>query len=274
MAMHLQRLGHANIAWIRDVQEVLPNTGENWSCPYCGQAQVIATERHYRGGGPLYIKNWVDGAPGYIVEAIVCANSACRKLSVDFCVVHMNEHTLHLPSPKIIDLYQHWSLLPASSAKPQPDFIPKPLRRDYEEACAIRDLSPKASATLTRRCIQGIIRDFCGISKRRLIDEIQELRSRVDAGNAPNGVQQDTVDAIDHVRGIGNIGAHMESDINVIVDVDPNEAQVLIELVEMLFDEWYVSKEMRTQRLKALAQIAGSKASDKKPRPPDEVEEN
>jgi hypothetical protein len=45
----------------------------------------------------------------------------------------------------------------------------------------------------------------------------------VDAGSAPAGVQVDTMDAIDHVREIGNIGARMESDINVIVDVDPEE---------------------------------------------------
>jgi hypothetical protein len=60
-----------------------------------------------------------------------------------------------------------------------------------------------------------MIRDFCGISKHRLIYEISELRERVDQGRAPPGVQPDTVDAIDHVRQIGNIGAH-----------DANEAQV------------------------------------------------
>lgn len=37
------------------------------------------------------------------------------------------------------------------------------------------------------------------------------------------------------VREIGNIGAHMEADINVIIDVDPDEAQILIDLVELLF---------------------------------------
>jgi hypothetical protein len=133
------------------------------------------------------------------------------------------------------------------------------LRRDYEEACAIRDLSPKASATITRRCIQGIIRDFCGISRNRLIGEINELRRLVDAGQAPPGVQADAVDAIDHVRQIGNIGAHMEGDINVIVDVDPDEAQVLIGLTELLFDEWYVAREQRTQRLAKLRVIAAEK---------------
>lgn len=142
------------------------------------------------------------------------------------------------------------------------------MRKDYEEACAIRDLSPKASATITRRCIQGIIRNFCGITKSRLIDEIKELRKRVDGGQAPAGVQADTVDAIDHVRHIGNTGAHMEADINVIVDVDPEEAQILIELTEMLFDEWYVAREQRTQRLAKLGVIAADKEQQKQLPPP------
>ena len=75
---------------------------------------------------------------------------------------------------------------------------------------------------------------------------------------------RNSVDAIDHVRGIGNIGAHMEADINVIVDVDPDEAQVLIELVEALFEEWYVAAEARKKRLDQIKSIAATKADEKK----------
>jgi hypothetical protein len=154
---------------------------------------------------------------------------------------------------------KEWTLLPPSSAKPQPDYIPQPIREDYYEACAIRDLSPKASATITRRCLQGMIRDFCGISKRRLVDEINELHTRVHNGTAPLGVQHDTMQAIDAVREMGNIGAHMEADINVIVDIDSNEAQKLIQLVEVLFNEWYVAREHRTRALAALTELSDNK---------------
>jgi hypothetical protein len=157
-----------------------------------------------------------------------------------------------------------WQVLPPSAAKPQPDCVPGILQQDYYEACAIRDLSPKASATLIRRCIQGCIRDFCDITKARLIDEIKELKRRVEDGRVPTGVQPDTVDALDAVRHIGNIGAHMERDINLIVDVDPGEAQTLIELVEMLFEEWYVARENRNQRIAAISGIAAAKKAIQK----------
>jgi len=153
--------------------------------------------------------------------------------------------------------------LPQTSAKPQPDYIPQPIRDDYYEACAIRELSPKAAATLIRRCLQGMIRDFCKISKSRLVDEINTLRELVKEGKAPRGVEIDSVEAIDQVRKIGNIGAHMEADISVIVDVDPDEAQTLIELVEALFDEWYVAAHDRQARLNHIKAIAAEKGSKK-----------
>ena len=41
--------------------------------------------------------------------------------------------------------------------------------------------------------------------------------------------------AIDSVRKIGNIGTHMESDINVniIIDIDSGEAKHLLKLIEL-----------------------------------------
>jgi hypothetical protein len=156
-------------------------------------------------------------------------------------------------------LLKSWRLYPESYAKPQPEYIPLPLREDYEEACGIRDLSPKASATLSRRCLQGMIRDFCKIAKGTLDKEIQELKKQVEAGTAPSGVTIESIDAIDQVRSIGNIGAHMEKDIDLIVDIEPGEAQILIDLVEILFDEWYVARETRKNRLASLKHLADEK---------------
>ena len=70
---------------------------------------------------------------------------------------------------------------------------------------------------------------------------------------------EDTVDALDHVRKIGRIGAHMEKDVNLIIDVEPSEAQTLIELIELLFEEWYTQREQRGQRLRALKEVAEQK---------------
>ena len=104
-----------------------------------------------------------------------------------------------------------------------------------------------------------MIRDFCQITKGTLAKEIEALKEAVDGGRAPAGVTSETVEAIDHVRSIGNIGAHMEKEIDLIVSVDPDEAQVLIELVEMLFEEWYVARDARQKKLAAITKIGADK---------------
>jgi hypothetical protein len=87
-----------------------------------------------------------------------------------------------------------------------------------------------------------------------LIDEIEALKDNTDSL---------TWAAIDAVRKVGNIGAHMEKDINVIVDVEPNEAQLLIGLIESLVKDWYVAKHDREERLKEIAALAAKKDATK-----------
>lgn len=151
---------------------------------------------------------------------------------------------------------QEWTLIPASDAKVFPDYVPGGIRLDYAEACAIKKLSPKASATLARRCLQGMIRDFWKVSKPRLIDEIEAIKDKLDPL---------TWQAIDAVRSVGNIGAHMEKDINVIIDVDPDEAAQLIGLIELLIKDWYITRYERQERLKGIAGLASAKKAAKAP---------
>lgn len=146
-------------------------------------------------------------------------------------------------------------IYPDKKIKQYPGYIPEQIREDYEEACKIAALSPKASATLARRCLQGIIRDFYGITKSRLCDEVNAIQEKVDA---------ELFDAIDAIRMIGNIGAHMEKDVNLIVDIEPEEAQQLIELIELLFEETYIRREDRKKRLQAIKQINEDKQAQRK----------
>ncbi len=92
------------------------------------------------------------------------------------------------------------------------------------------------------------------MTKNRLIDEINELKGKVD---------QPTWEAIDAVRSIGNIGAHMEKDINLIVDVEPEEAELLIGLIEILLKDWYMARHERQQHLQSIVAVAQAKKQAK-----------
>jgi hypothetical protein len=146
---------------------------------------------------------------------------------------------------------QSWRLVPASGAKPMPDYVPKPIIEDYQESCLVRSLSPKASATLSRRALQGMIRDFWKVKgKRTLKQEIDAIEHEVDPS---------TWQAIQGVREIGNIAAHMEQNVNLIIDVEPGVADSLIWLIESLVEDWYVQQHERTTRLAEITKIAAQK---------------
>jgi len=190
---------------------------------------------------------------GVLTRTITCPNLKCSKLWINYSLWSTSYKKYENEWKQEKEIY-NWQLLPESEAKVLPDYIPKAIQEDYYEACRIRDLSPKASATLSRRCLQGMIRDFWNIKKGKLSEEIKALEDKVDPLEW---------EAIDSVRSVGNIGAHMEKDINVIIDVDPQEAQLLISLIEQLVDDWYISRFEKQKKLKAIKSMAQEKKDQK-----------
>jgi hypothetical protein len=222
-------------------------TDFNWVCPHCERAVTISSSRYSTDRHTLSIPNSI-GRRALFSRFIVCPNPDCERFTL---TASLHEST-HVPSSgeKLIKTLESWDLVPSSSAKTFPSYIPQVILDDYKESCLIRQLSPKASATLSRRCLQGIIRDFWQVKPGRLVDEIDAIKDKVESM---------TWGAITAVRQLGNIGAHMEKDINVIVDVDPDEAEHLIGLVETLLREWYVAREERRVRMEALMAAAAAK---------------
>lgn len=226
----------------------------SFRCPYCDNTSTITSpDRDLK-----WIKldlNELDIADNVALEiwAVSCPNPECKKLILS-SELFMAEYS-YGEWKKIKSTGLKWQMLPDSYAKLLPEYIPKAISVNYYEACKIRDLSPKASATLSRRCLQGMIRDFYGIKKNQLKKEIDSLEGVVD---------DETWGAIDAVRKMGNIGAHMEKDINLIIDIEPNEAQLLIELIETLIEEWYVNRYERTERLKKIKEMSDNKRQKKK----------
>lgn len=235
----------------------------NWKCPHCGNYQTLTnaqiSERaidHFYGAESRHGTARLEGL------AISCANPQCRELTYRVVLLAgpsggANVATKRFTATPVL-LHQQ-NLRPRSAARVWPPYIPQAVREDYEEACLIAELSPKAAATLARRCLQGMIRDFCQIQDATLAKEILHLRDLVTNGQAPKGVSGESIDAIDAIRTIGNIGAHMERDVNVIIPIDEGEARALISVLELLAEEWYVARQQREDRLQDIQRIAAEK---------------
>ena len=226
---------------------------QSWQCPYCGHHQVLSETGSYNRD------NLTSTATADIVQiskysqiglftvSIACLNSDCKKLTlkVGLKKISKNSYGSSLEGKPI----EQWSLLPDSIAKPQPDYIPAPIRKDYQEACKISHLSPNASAVLSRRCLESMIKNFCEIKENSLYQSIEKLKSKLKNNQAPKGVTEETIEAIDSIRRMGRIGTHMKEPTGMLVDIESEEAALLVELIEMLFKEWYIARNERQERL-------------------------
>lgn len=128
---------------------------ETYICPYCGHAQAFAAGHVLDNCGFDFHVRRMDNEytkVSYIIHSFRCANKDCGKI----CVTSLNAET-----------QEQFDILPQVTMKHYPEYIPEQVLRDYEEANLILERSPKAAATLLRRCLQGMIHDFWG-SKRKI----------------------------------------------------------------------------------------------------------
>lgn len=134
---------------------------------------------------------------------------------------------------------------PPTDRPPCPIEVPSHIAEDYREACLVLSISPKASAALSRRCLQNLLRDVTKVVKKNLADEINEV---IRNGELPSRITE----SLDAVRHIGNIAAHPEKDATIIMPVEPNEAKWCLDILESLFDFYYVQPIIEARRRAAL----------------------
>jgi hypothetical protein len=127
------------------------------------------------------------------------------------------------------------------------DEVPKSFRNDHAEALAVLPRSEKASAALSRRCLQQLLREHAGVKPGDLAKEIQEV---LDTNQLPSYLADD----LDAVRNIGNFAAHpMKSkSTGEIVQVETGEAKWLLDVLEGLFDFYFVQTARARERRDAL----------------------
>lgn len=213
----------------------------SFTCPFCRKIASISCS-DYSYHNISFQRDVLDKAttPHLSVRIFRCPDENCRKETV--IAYGMNGYAEN----RVVNIF------PPSCAKIYPNYVPAAIREDYQEACAIVQQSPKAAATLARRCLQGMIRDFWGIQEGTLFAEVQKLKEKVPATQWA---------AIDALRKIGNIGAHMKKDVNVIVDVDKKEADQLIQLIELLIEKWYIARHDEEELYRSITKSSWSKSA-------------
>jgi hypothetical protein len=208
---------------------------KNMKCPHC------ITDFH-DNETRAYIERDGEGHWG----TGVCRCSACGQLIIRlFCAdeYYYGHHDFgtelqsYLVRPKV------------AGRAPVPAEVPKEYADDYKEACLVLADSPKASAALSRRSLQHLLRNAAKVKHQDLYKEIQEV---VDRGTLPSHI----ADCLDAVRHIGNFAAHpiKSTSTGEIVEVEAGEAEWNLDVLDSLFDFYFVSPAKIQARKNALNQ--------------------
>lgn len=150
-------------------------------CPHCSVAFRSQTES-YRIGHDSF-GNWVLSKKqcpncGKLILKLECSNPTTLRGDGP-------KSTARLVQPKV------------ANRPPLPKEVPDEFSEDYKEACLVLPDSPKASAALSRRCLQHLLREVAKVKPRNLDSEIQRVLT---SGDLPSYLAE----GLDAVRWNGN----------------------------------------------------------------------
>jgi hypothetical protein len=208
-------------------------------CPHCNVEVNPAFNDFYLESDP-------DG--DWFIAFMKCPNLFCDRLIVKLVEgnAKVAAPSLHTYLEGVNSEYIVRPFLIESRSKPPVEVEPM-FAQDYIEACLVFSLSPKASAALSRRCLQNVLREKAKVKKSDLINEIKQI---VDSNILPSGLSE----SLDAVRVIGNFASHPIKSKNTgeIIDVEFGEAEWLLDVLESLFDFYFVQPKLLEAKKEAI----------------------
>jgi hypothetical protein len=184
----------------------------------------------------------------WAVEFQICPGPKCERAIIKLYHAdsfYVDQHGVVAPpgKPDVVRLVhpKGYSRAPLS-----PD-VPARFAAVYKEACSVLADSPKASAALSRHCLQDLLRETGGVEPGDLVDEIKEVLDKKTLSAALAG-------SLDAIRTVGNFAAHpiKSKSTGNIVDVELGEAEWNLDTLEGLFDHYFIQPAIIDRKRAAL----------------------
>ena len=207
-------------------------------CPHCSVEVNPNFEEIYLGE---------DTQAHWSLYTMICPNPDCGKMIIKLAV-GTPEKAYPNRIVGIKDIRYELTVNPLTSSRPPvPREVDEKFATDYKEACLVLKFSPKASAALSRRCLQNILREKAHVKPSPLYQEIQEV---INSNSLPSHLSE----SIDAIRSIGNFGTHpiKSTSTGEIVEVEVGEAEWTLDVLESLFDFYFVQPAILQMKKDAL----------------------
>lgn len=199
-------------------------------CPHCREIVTFSSPTVPSGHSSELMT--VGGGDNVYVYSSECPNRKCRKPIVIARIESEGKTYFRLVHPFNV-------------VRTVPTEVPKDIQKDFLEAAAVLSVSEKASAALSRRCLQNLLNER-GYTGRTLSDQIDAVLLKLPT---------DLADNVDAIRNIGNFAAHpMKSQsTGIVIDVEPGESGWNLDVLEGLFDHFYVRPAREKEKRERLA---------------------
>ncbi len=178
-----------------------------------------------------------DGGQSWDVRTWTCP--ACDRVFVTLSRMNYNNplgRSQQVPAEVYVEFIDEVVIWPrVSSRAPVPSEVPPEYASLAREAGLILVDSPRASAALSRRCLQQLLRDKAGAPHSDLYHEIEWA-----VGNA--GLPSHASESLHELRAIGNMAAHPTKSTATgdYMEVEPGEADWTLDVLDALFDHYFV----------------------------------
>ena len=149
--------------------------------------------------------------------------------------------------PWVMTVVKTFMIFPKGTGRPPaPQEVPADIAADFNEACLVLADSPKASAALSRRCLEQLLHERNVSTKHNLSEAIDDALAK----HLPSHIEEN----LDAVRNIGLFATHPKKSSNSgeILDVEPGEAEWNLDVLESLFDYYYVQPAKSAKKREAL----------------------
>jgi Domain of unknown function (DUF4145) len=220
---------------------------ETGECPHCGKG--VGFEVH-------------EDDSVYMPDVLPRSSSAGALKKI-----HYSMRTKHCPlcQKLIIDLWPpiggRRQIYPKRRIREPPaEVTNKEIRRDYTEADETAETSVRGAAALARRALQGALREqgFTHPSKK--------LYREIEVAEASPRLTAELVEKLQFLKDVGNDGAHPNYDYaGEIIDVQPNELEMLMETLGEFFDVFYVRPARHKKTMEERRARVGTPAAAEKP---------
>ena len=193
-------------------------------CPIC----LVGVHESWRAAGQA------SGADG--------STYGISKMQCPECHNDLIRVTHHVPQTQPSQYYA----IPRRPTKEEIQGVPEKYAGLYREASDALEVSPRASAALSRACLQMLLREYGGVKPDTLVNEIGQVL-------ASQSLPTELAETIGTIRIRGNYAVHpyKSSEPGKIVDIEEGEAEWGLEILKDLFDHYITKPKERKERLKA-----------------------